>query len=381
MRVRRHLCKMGGPLADANLTPGDDDIGADLRAAFDSVETPAPAEAGATPPPAEAAPASPSPEGETAAQARARDEAGRFAKAAKEPDRPEGDGKAAAAAAPGAAPAAPAIEIPKHWPADVRADLERLAKQDPVIAKRWLEQTRYLESVARTERERAAPFRQLSQALEDVLAPTRQQRQMAGMDDAAYLRALAAADQFLSRDPKAGIKWLAQKYGVTPEQLVEEVRAAQENAPPPAVQQLMGEVSQLKSYIHQMTRGAQEQALQGVVGTIEAFASEKGPDGQPLRPYFDDCIADVQLLVQQQRERGEPVNLQAAYDRAIRMNDAVWMRVQSQRAEKEAAERAAAAEKAKRAGFNVAGAGSASASEEPEDNLRAELERQLSKHS
>ena len=380
MRVRRHLCKMGGPLADANLTPGDDDIGADLRAAFDSVETPAPAEAGATPPPAEAAPESPAPEGETAAQARARDEAGRFAKAPKDAPKPEGE---AAPAAPGAAPAAPAIEIPKHWPADVRADLERLAKQDPVIAKRWLEQTRYLESVARTERERAAPFRQLSQALEDVLAPTRQQRQMAGMDDAAYLRALAAADQFLSRDPKAGIKWLAQKYGVTPEQLVEEVRAAQENAPPPAVQQLMGEVSQLKSYIHQMTRGAQEQALQGVVGTIEAFASEKGPDGQPLRPYFDDCIADVQLLVQQQRERGEPVNLQAAYDRAIRMNDAVWMRVQSQRAEKEAAERAAAAEKAKRAGFNVAGAGSASASasEEPEDNLRAELERQLSKHS
>lgn len=367
-------------MADANLTPGDDDIGADIRAAFDSVEPSPPAEAGATPPPAEGepAPASPAPEGETAAQARARDEAGRFAKAPKDAPKPEGE---AAPAAPGAAPAAPAIEIPKHWPADVRADLERLAKQDPVIAKRWLEQTRYLESVARTERERAAPFRQLSQALEDVLAPTRQQRQMAGMDDAAYLRALAAADQFLSRDPKAGIKWLAQKYGVTPEQLVEEVRTAQENAPPPAVQQLMGEVSQLKSYIHQMTRGAQEQALQGVVGTIEAFASEKGPDGQPLRPYFDDCIADVQLLVQQQRERGEPVNLQAAYDRAIRMNDAVWMRVQSQRAEKEAAERAAAAEKAKRAGFNVAGAGSASASEEPEDNLRAELERQLSKHS
>lgn len=370
-------------MADANLTPGDDDIGADIRAAFDSVEPSPPAEAGATPPPAEGepAPASPAPEGETAAQARARDEAGRFAKAPKEPADPANT--AAPDSAGGKPAAAPAVSIPHNWPASVKADLERLSKIDPALAQQWIKSTRHWEGIAASERQRAEPFLRLQQALEDVLAPTRQQRQMAGMDDAAYLRALAAADQFLSRDPRAGIKWLAQKYGVTPEQLVEEVRTAQENAPPPAVQQLMGEVSQLKSYIHQMTRGAQEQALQGVVGTIEAFASEKGPDGQPLRPYFDDCIADVQLLVQQQRERGEPVNLQAAYDRAIRMNDAVWMRVQSQRAEKEAAERAAAADKAKRAGFNVAGAGSASASasEEPEDNLRAELERQLSKHS
>lgn len=69
MRVRRHLCKMGGPLADANLTPGDDDIGADIRAAFDSVEPSPPAEAGATPPAEGEPPREPRPEGETAAQA------------------------------------------------------------------------------------------------------------------------------------------------------------------------------------------------------------------------------------------------------------------------------------------------------------------------
>jgi hypothetical protein len=358
-----------------DLVPGDDNIGADLRAAFDAVETAAPAEAGGEPAPTDTAAA-------PAAEGRARDEGGRFAKA---PAKPEGAaaeaGKEGAPGATAAAPAAPAVEIPKNWPADVRAKLEKLAQTHPEMAHEWIRSTRYWEGMARTERERAAPFARLHQALEDVLAPTRQQRQLQGLDDAQFLRSLVAADGLLSRDPAAGIKWLAQRYGVSPEQLVEGVKAAQESAPAPEVRRLMDEVSQLKSYLGQMTQTAQQQALSGVVDQIEAFASAKGPDGSLLRPYFDDCIADIQILVEAQRSRGEPVDLQAAYDRAIRMNDAVWMRVQAQQAEKQAAERAQAAEKAKRAGFTVAGSGTSAASEEPADSIRGELERQLLKLS
>jgi hypothetical protein len=56
------------------------------------------------------------------------------------------------------------------------------------------------------------------------------------------------------------------------------------------------------------------------------------------------------------------------------------MRVQSQQAEKQAAERAAAADKARRAGFSVAGSGGGR-NEGPADSLRGELERQFDKHS
>lgn len=352
----------------------DSDLRSELSAAFDRAESPPAAEdAGA-------------PTNETAKAERARDEAGRFAKKA-EGSATDGSATAGAetpapdagAAAPGAG-AAPAVEIPKNWPAETRADLEALAKLNPALAKRWIDQTNYAFSLARTERERAAPFMRLQQSLEDVLAPTRQQRQMAGMDDAAYLRAIVAADQLLQRDPRAGIKWLAQKYGITPEQLVESVQDAAANAPPREVVSLQQEVEGLKNFIASMQQGAQQQALAGVTAQIEAFASATGPDGSPLHPHFDECLADIQVIVQAQREMGQPVNLQAAYEKAVRMNDAVWMRVQSQRAERDRAERAAAAEKAKRAGFNVTGSGTG-ASEGAAGSLREELERQIAKHS
>jgi len=352
-----------------------EDIGADLRASFDAAEVAAPPEAGNAPPPTE-----------TKAD-RARDDAGRFAKTAAEKAAADGaEAGGAASPAPGADAAPPGagasqVEIPRNWPAETRADLERLAKTDPALARRWIEQTKYFSGIAQTERQRAEPFMRLQSALEDVLAPTRQARQMQGMDDAGYLRALAAADQYLSKNPAEGIKWLAQKYGLTPEQLVGEIESAKASAPPPEFAHLTQEVNQLKQFIGQITQGAQQQALSGVVGQIEAFASAKGADGSPLHPYFDECLTDVQFLVQAQRERGEPVNLEAAYAKAVRMNDTVWMRLQSQQAEKQSVERAAAADKARRAGFSVAGSGGGAGSEEPADNLRDELARQLDKHS
>lgn len=352
------------------------DLRAELSAAFDkSAETPAGDEGAETP---------------AAKAERARDEAGRFAKSA-EGDKPAAnDGGVAAsagtpapgaeAAAPGAG-AAPAVEIPRNWPASVREKLEKLAKLDPDMAREWIHSTRYWEGQARTAQERAAPFQRLHQSLEEVLAPTRERRALSGMDDTAYLRALAAADQFLEKSPAEGIKWLAQKYGITPEQLVSGVQDAAQSAPPREVVHLQSEVAQLKNFITSMQQGAQEQALASVSAQIASFADAKGPDGQPLRPYFDECLHDIQLIVQAQREAGQRVDLESAYGKAVRMNDAVWMRVQSQQAERDRAERAAAAEKAKRAGFNVTGSGTGAGNEGKAESLRAELERQLDKHS
>ena len=377
MRGRHRQSKTEGPMsqsASAEHQPTEspaDDIGADLRASFDAAETAAPAEVGGEPSPVET-------------KERARDESGRFAKTAAEKAHDAEVGGAAEPAPEGAAAPSGAgapLEIPKNWPAEVRADLERLAKTDPALAKRWIDQTRYFQGIAQTERQKAEPFMRLQSALEDVLAPTRQTRQMQGMDDAQYLRALAAADQFLAKNPAEGIKWLAQKYGLTPEQLVGQIEDARANAPDPRMQELARRLEQQEAFIRQVTQGAQQQALSGVVSQIEAFASAKGADGSPLHPYFDDCLSDIQFLVQAQRERGEPVNLEAAYAKAVRMNDTVWMRLQSQQAEKQAAERAAAAEKARRAGFSVTGSGEGARSTDPADTLRGELERQFEKHS
>jgi hypothetical protein len=101
-------------------------------------------------------------------------------------------------------------------------------------------------------------------------------------------------------------------------------------------------------------------------------------------PHFDDVLPEIIVNVQAQRQMGQQVDVHAAYERAVRMNDTVWLKVQGARSE---AERKAAQEKqlkdieeAKRAGFSVSGSGGAT-SERPADSLRGELERQWSHHS
>lgn len=111
--------------------------------------------------------------------------------------------------------------------------------------------------------------------------------------------------------------------------------------------------------------------------------SQKDANGNPLYPHFDMVIDDVINIVQIQVDRGEPVDVKAAYDKACWMNDSV--RLKLQRAGSEAERKAAEAqrkrdiEEARRAGLSVSGSGGAS-TDTPADTVRAELERLYDKH-
>lgn len=115
---------------------------------------------------------------------------------------------------------------------------------------------------------------------------------------------------------------------------------------------------------------------------IRSFAEAKGPDGNPLRPHFNDVRQEMGRLI----SAGLAADLDSAYQKAIRTNDAVWAKVQGDESAKRAkaeAERVAkereaaskAAREAQRAGnVNVRASGAVSGSPTRPATMRETME-------
>jgi hypothetical protein len=371
-------------LTDVSAAPAPSDVGADLTAAFDAAEpdsSPAPAPAdSASPSTGKSSPSAPSSPGATAGgdAGPARGADGKFTP--RDPN--------AAPAAPQdpkapPAPVAPEFKVPEKWPADVRAKFEALHKVSPEHAQFALDQFNLARSqFAEVEKAKGslASRAKILDSVESLLAPNRQQRALQGVDDAAYVRNLVAAGDYLDKNPADGLRYLAKQYGIDLQELAQGKTGGEEL--PPYVRQMQEELARTKQALQSFS-GQQEQAqLQHASNWISQFASQKDASGQPKYPHFDECLSEIVVNVQYQRDSGQPIDVHAAYERAVRMNDTVWQRTQFAQAE---ASRKAAEEKQRRdaeearsAGFSVSGSGGAT-SDKPAESIRGELERLLDK--
>lgn len=330
-----------------------DDVGATLEKNWDAQvpDAPAASPSSDTPP---TAPTEAAPTGEAAA--RARDDAGRFTKAEK-----------AALDAKAAAAVVPEIKIPEKWPADVRAKLESIHKVNPEHAQFVLEQYAHFRNI---DGQREARANQALKPFDDLLAPGRQARALKNIDDVSYTRNLIAAGDFLEKNPREGLKYLAKTYGIDLQQLANP-EAGGEPEIPPYVRQTQEELAQIKQFIAQSAGAQQQQQLKAAGDWINSFASQKDEHGQPKYPHFDDVINELIVNVQYQRDSGQPVDVEAAYKRAVRMNDSVWLKEQA--ASSESARKAGEArrlreiEDAKRAEFSVSGSGAGTTDAIPDD--------------
>jgi hypothetical protein len=339
---------------DAGEAP--DDLGADLEAHWDAAEgatdTDTPDASGVDPSASApgSAPSS-SPEGSSADAGRVRGPDGKFIKA------------------PAVDPAAPAPEfrVPEKWPAQVKERLAAIHAVNPEHAQFVLDQYAHFRSEAAQHVNRA---QQTLQQFSDLLAPGRQQRALKNIDDATYVRNLIAAGDFLDKNPKEGLKYLAQTYGIDLTQLANP-EAGGEPEIPPYVRQLQQENAQIKAFLATQVQGAAQQQERAASDWINQFASQVDTEGKPLYPHFDSVLDDIIVVVAAQKARGQQIDVKAAYDRAVRMNDSIW--INDQRARSAAAEKAQAAqrvreiEEAKRAGFSVSGSGAATGEDIPDD--------------
>jgi hypothetical protein len=248
------------------------------------------------------------------------------------------------------------VRAPETWPEHVRQEFDKHAKAYPEGAKWLKDQVSFMKGQYNRAMARVEPYANVMRSLEPVLGPSRDARRLNGMDDVAYLSRLAAADNLLAQDPGQGILWIAEQIGFDLNTLLQ-----QEQQVDPNVRALMKEVNDLKGHLNGQAQHQQQAQFQGYLGEIEAFASAKDASGQPKYPYFDEVLGDVIVAVKAQVAAGHQVDLNTAYSKAIRMNDAVWSR--TQQAEQAKAKKAQAdklakdAANAKRAGFSPSGTG------------------------
>ena len=325
-----------------------------------------------------------------------RDEGGRFASSnpdAKKPEakadaKPEAKEPKADAKAPDAKDAkapetkepakdAPKLEPHPRWKPEMRERFQKLAEADPETAKWVLDRQTETEKIFHAGRQAAAAGEKFK-ALDDILAPGRQQRSMAGVDDPTFLRGLVAASDFLAKDPRTGIKHLAETYGVDLRELADGKPGEVQDSP--MVRQLQQQIAEMQAYIQRQNQGAQRHALNGAMNSIQAFAQAKDESGQLLHPHFEAVVDDVTAIVARQLESGQPPDLKAAYEKAIRLNDAIWTKTQAEKSAREQKQReeeeARRIAEAKRAGFSVNG-GSGGDRDSVAGSIRDELARQV----
>lgn len=90
---------------------------------------------------------------------------------------------------------------------------------------------------------------------------------------------------------------------------------------------------------------------------VEMFKDAKDADGNPAHPHFDQLQREMSIVAANLRESGKPIDLQAVYDMAVKMNPEISAIVEGDKQKKaEAAKRQeqmAALKKAKRASSSI----------------------------
>lgn len=240
-------------------------------------------------------------------------------------------------------------------------------------------------SVARTMEslnEKATRFAGYEQ-MEQLIAPRRQAWALNGMTDAQAVNQLLALSDFAAQRPMEFIQYFAQQRGLDLEDVVFGAEPVD-----PTVQALQQQVQTLQQQLGGMTTQQQQAAHQNTVNEIVSFASETGPDGKPLRPYFeelgDGVLPFIQAVMTQNPNWSRQQILQEAYDRACWGTPAVRAKLQeATNAAAEAAriqEQQANAKRARSAGASIpsgvpatAPSAAASGSRSLRDEIRANL--------
>ena len=166
--------------------------------------------------------------------------------------------------------------------------------------------------------------------IEQLIAPRIDAWALNGMMPSQALHQLLALSDFAGRDLPGFIRYMADNSGLDLMDLV--LQDDKEPADPKyaALEKQVRELQQGRTLEQQQQ---QQAAHNSRVDSIIAFASEKGPEGQLLRPYFDDLGEDVLPFISAAQARNptwtQSQILQDAYDRACWGSPSVRAKMQA----------------------------------------------------
>lgn len=227
-----------------------------------------------------------------------------------------------------------ASNAPSSWSAEAKAEFTKLP---PAVQQAALKREAEMESGRlRWSEER--------QNLVSILEPVRAAADRYQAHPGEVVKRLAAANEYLERDPAGAIKWLADAYGVDLSKPLNEQSTPQRQADP-VLRSLSEKVSNFE-------RIFQQQEQNRTAETLQSFAT------QPGREHFEAVRADMGRLMLAAMQAGQELSLQDAYDRAVWANpDTRTKMLASQNAGALAAQKQKeTADKARRGAISVNGA-------------------------
>lgn len=385
-------------MADNNDAPtvGDIESGSiadDLRASFAQAEKEAAPEAAPEAVTTEAAPEGDKSEGEQ--DGRARDEKGRFiAKdgAAEQPEKVEGAAPEAAQESVPAAEEEEPLDPPVEWTLEQQEAFRTL----PVNQQKFILDQVGGVAEKLTEAEKASGR---FKALDEVLAPKREEWARDGLEEHVVLRQLFALTDYAKTKPAEFIQWFAQSKGINLGQFAPQPAAQPDPNDPYANDPVVQRVNQQLAAIQQRN-AALEQQLQQLTGSLQTreqqerqaqqqqldkqiatFASQMDDKGKSKHPYFPIVRNTMAIFL----EKGQAADLDSAYDMACHANPDVRAKIaaaakaEDQREQaRKAREKAAAATKA---GSSVSGAPGGRSEPQPTGDLRDDLRAAFAQHS
>lgn len=273
------------------------------------------------------------------------------------------------------APEEEPLEPLAEWPADVHATFRKL----PRDAQQFV-----LNSVndARTKAEEAQTGAGPYKALDELLAPRRQQFARDGLDDVGAVRQLFALSDWAARDPGDFIQWFMASRGIGPEQLFPVGQTQAQDFADPALQQLWQHNNALQQkldsvlgYIQNQQSSVEAQSRQQLETEIQRFGSAADDKGRLLHPYF----AQVKRGMAAMLGSGIADNLQNAYDMACRADPEVSRKIdvarETERQREDAKRQRDKAAAARQAGSSISGTPAGRAEPQLTGDIREDMKR------
>lgn len=232
------------------------------------------------------------------------------------------------------------LNPPKHWPEADKQAFAKMTREGQEIA---LKLAKNLEGgFTRKSQELSDKARFADTARGLIDDTTRQQLQIAGVDELGYFRHLHSLQLEATRDPVGYVKKAMQHLGVTPDKLgisqkapepqpTGEPAADEELAKllaDPKVAQLEAQLNQLKNVIEREALAKQQaqqaqhvNAVNALQTTVKAFREALDENGQLQYPHFDNVQRHMGALMDTDPDLAKlpdgPDKLKAAYDMAV----------------------------------------------------------------
>ena len=201
-----------------------------------------------------------------------------------------------------------AIVPPQHWPKDFKESFEKL----PVEAQHLLfDRHKELEGDYTKKTQSVAKYRKRQEAFDEIMKPHMDDFSRAGMDEVGAVRQLLAAHDYLRKDPRQAIQWLAKNYGVDMSEVG--IDSTEDEYADPQVKALQQQVAQLQGFLQNQQQTQMQSVQQNTQSMIDQFAGEKDANGNPKHPHFDEVRDRMGVLIQ----GNQAPDLATAYDMAV----------------------------------------------------------------